>query len=148
MIPSEKDFDVVIDADEPEAILPLLPVRDTVVFPRMLTPLFVGRERSIMALEAALVDKQQLIVATQRDADLEEPGLEDLYEYGTEVVVGRMLKMPDGSNNILVQGHQRVEILEMVQIDPFPMVRVRRIPEDEEKRPLGRCPDAGCPGPV
>ncbi len=133
MIPSEKDFDVVIDADEPEAILPLLPVRDTVVFPRMLTPLFVGRERSIMALEAALVDKQQLIVATQRDADLEEPGLEDLYEYGTEVVVGRMLKMPDGSNNILVQGHQRVEILEMVQIDPFPMVRVRRIPEDEEK---------------
>ncbi|MCG3209481.1 MAG: Lon protease 1 [Anaerolineae bacterium] len=133
MMPSERDFDLLIDDDEEEVELPLLPVRDTVVFPRMLTPLFVGRERSIRALEAALHDRQQLVVVTQRDPDQENPTLEDLYAFGTEVVVGRMLKMPDGSNNILVQGHRRVEILELIHDDPYPLVRVRRVEEDNEK---------------
>ncbi|HEX9924576.1 MAG TPA: LON peptidase substrate-binding domain-containing protein, partial [Anaerolineae bacterium] len=100
----EKDL-IPIDFEETEVELPLLPVRDTVVFPRMLTPLFVGRDRSIKALEAALVDKNQLVVVTQRDADLEDPAPEDLYVIGTEVVVGRMLRMPDGSTNILAQGY-------------------------------------------
>jgi len=130
---TDRDFDVLIDDDEEEVDLPLLPVRDTVVFPRMLTPLFVGRDRSIRALEAALEDRQQLVVVTQRDPDQENPGLEDLYNFGTEVVVGRMLKMPDGSNNILVQGHRRVEIIKLLQDEPYPLVRVRRMEEDYEK---------------
>ncbi|RMF00817.1 MAG: endopeptidase La [Chloroflexi bacterium] len=133
MMPPEKDFDLDLDFDEQEVELPLLPVRDTVVFPRMLTPLFVGRERSIQALDAALNENQQLVVVTQRDPDQEDPEFEDLYQFGTEVVVGRMLKMPDGSNNILVQGHRRVELLEMVQEEPYPVVRVRRLSEDSEQ---------------
>jgi ATP-dependent Lon protease len=133
MIAAENEFDIQIDDEETEVELPVLPVRDTVVFPRMLTPLFVGRDRSVLALEAAVAEKNQLIVITQRDPDLEEPEVEDLYAYGTEVVVGRMLKMPDGSNNILVQGHRRVEILEVIQEEPYPRVRVQRLVEDEEK---------------
>jgi ATP-dependent Lon protease len=133
MIASENEFDLQIDDEEPEIELPVLPVRDTVVFPRMLTPLFVGRDRSVLALEAAVAEKNQMIVLTQRDPDQEEPEVDDLYTYGTEVVVGRMLKMPDGSNNILVQGHRRVEVLEVMQEEPYPRVRVQRLVEDEEK---------------
>jgi ATP-dependent Lon protease len=133
MIASDNDFDLEIDSNEAELELPLLPVRDTVVFPRMLTPLFVGRERSLFALEAALSEKNQLVVVTQRDPDQEDPDIDDLYSFGTEVVVGRMLKMPDGSNNILVQGYQRIEILEVIHQDPYPRVRVRRLVEDYEK---------------
>ena len=133
MISSEKDFDTLIDFDELEVELPLLPVRDTVVFPRMLTPLFVGRSRSLLALDAALAEKNQLVVVTQRDAEQEDPQADDLFTVGTEVVIGRMLKMPDGSNNVLVQGHRRVEIIETVQKEPYPRVRVRRLAEDEDK---------------
>ena len=129
----EKEFDMQIDVDETEVELPLLPVRDTVVFPRMLTPLFVGRDRSVLALEAALVEKSQLVVVTQRDADLEDPKPEDLYSIGTEVVIGRMLRMPDGSTNILAQGHQRVKIIEFTQENPYLRVRVRRLSEENEK---------------
>jgi ATP-dependent Lon protease len=133
MILTEKEFEPVIDTNEPEAELPLLAVRDTVVFPRMLTPLFVGRNRSVLALEAAMLEKSQLVVVTQRDADQEDPDPEDLYGVGTEVTVGRMLKMPDGSTNILVQGFQRVEIIEFTQQEPYPKVRVRRLGEHAEK---------------
>ena len=128
----EKEF-YSINLEETELELPLLPVRDTVVFPRMLTPLFVGRDRSILALEAAVAEANQVVVVTQRDPEVEEPELEDLYEIGSLVIVGRMLRMPDGSTNILVQGHQRVELIEMVQDVPFPRVRVRRLVEDTEK---------------
>ena len=132
MIPSEKEFDVQLNDDEEiEIELPLLPVRDTVVFPQMLTPLFVGRERSVLALEAALAENNQLVVVTQRDAEQEDPTLNDLYNIGTEVIVGRMLKMPDGSNNILVQGHRRVEILGEVEDSDYPNVRVLRLEVDD-----------------
>lgn len=133
MMLSEKEFETPIDIDEPEVELPLLAVRDTVVFPRMLTPLFVGRSRSVLALEAAMAEKTQLVVVTQRDADQEDPKAEDLYIIGAEASVGRMLKMPDGSTNILVQGYQRVEIIEFVQEEPYPRVRARRLREVNEK---------------
>ncbi len=133
MMPSEKEFNTLIDDGEVEAELPLLPVRDTVVFPRMLTPLFVGRDRSLLALEAALTEGSQLVVVTQRDADQETPTAEDLYTVGAEVVVGRVLKMPDSSSNILVQGYRRVEILEFIQQEPYPVVKIRRLEEDNER---------------
>ncbi len=134
MDPLENAFDIP-EIDEIEVELPLLPIRDTVVFPRMLTPLFIGRDRSMMALEAALEDEGQLIVLTQKNAELEEPAPHDLYLTGTEVVIGRMLKMPDGSTNVLAQGHQRVEVIEFTQELPYPRVRVRRLKEPTEKEP-------------
>ena len=129
----EKNFSLPIDTEETEADLPLLPVRDTVIFPRMLTPLFVGRDRSVLALEAALAEKSRLAVITQRDADLEEPAPEDLFEVGTEVVVGRLLRMPDGSTNILAQGHQRIEVLEFTQEEPYLRAKVRYLYEENQK---------------
>jgi ATP-dependent Lon protease len=126
------DFTVI---DEVEIELPLLPVRDTVVFPRTLIPLFVGRDRSMLALEAALLENSQLVVVTQQDTDVEDPQPDDLYTIGTEVTIGRMLRMPDGTTNILAQGNHRLQILEFTQVMPYMRVRVRRLQEDAEHTP-------------
>jgi ATP-dependent Lon protease len=133
----DNDFEL-LESEEIEAELPLLAVRDTVVFPRMLTPLFIGRDRSVLALEAALAAEGRLVVVTQRNSDLEDPAPEDLYTVGTEVTIGRLLKMPDGGTNILAQGQQRVEIVEFIQQSPYPKVRVRRLVEESEKDPTSQ----------
>lgn len=108
---------------------PLLPARDTVIFPRILSPLFVGRDQSVRAVEAALNADSRLVVATQRDPEVDEPALEDLYPIGTEVLVGRTLRMPDGTTSILAQGQRRVELIEYVQRTPFVRARVRHLTE-------------------
>jgi ATP-dependent Lon protease len=112
---------------------PLLPIRDVVVFPRLLTPVLVDRDRSIRAVEAALAADSRLIVATQRDPDIELPSTADLYPIGTEVVVGRVLRMPDGTSSILAQGQRRVSLGEIVQTTPFLGVRARPIVEIVER---------------
>ncbi|MFQ6672343.1 MAG: LON peptidase substrate-binding domain-containing protein, partial [Candidatus Tectimicrobiota bacterium] len=84
--------------------LPLLPVRDIVVFPSMVLPLFVGRKGSIKAVDDALASDRMLMMAAQRDAELEEPRPEDLFDVGTVGMIVRMLKLPDGRIKILVQG--------------------------------------------
>jgi len=129
----EQDFFAIDEAEELE--LPLLPVRDTVVYPRMLTPLLIGRPRSVLAMEAAVAGDSQLAVVAQRDPDVEEPTLDDLYNIGTLAVVGRILKMPDGSTNILVQGHERIEVIDFIDDAPYPRLLVRRIPEETELPP-------------
>jgi ATP-dependent Lon protease len=111
---------------------PLLPVRDTVVFPRVLSPLFVGRDQSMRAVEAALNTDNLLVVATQRDPDVDNPSLEDLYPVGAEVVIGRILRMPDGTVSILAHGQRRVELIDFVQTAPFVRVQVRTLPEVDE----------------
>jgi ATP-dependent Lon protease len=104
---------------------PLLPVRDTVLFPHMVSPLFVGRDRSIKSIEAAQARHESMIVVTQRDPDNEDPRPEDFYTIGTEVLVGRSLRMPDGTTSVLAQGQRRAEILEFVQTEPYYRVKVR-----------------------
>jgi ATP-dependent Lon protease len=111
---------------------PLLPARDTVIFPRILSPLFVGRDQSVRAVEAALDADSRLVVATQRDPEVENPSLDDLYPIGTEVIVGRTLRMPDGTTSILAQGQRRVELIDYVQTTPFIRVQVRLLPEVTE----------------
>jgi len=114
---------------------PLLPVRETVVFPHTVTPLFVGRDRSMKAIEAAQTNTETLIVVTQRNAETEDPRPEDMYLIGSEVIVGRSLRMPDGSTSILTQGQRRAEILEFTQIEPYFRVRARLIDD-----PIGKPP--------
>ncbi|MBI3941836.1 MAG: LON peptidase substrate-binding domain-containing protein, partial [Chloroflexi bacterium] len=114
---------------------PLLPVRDTVLFPHMVTPLFVGRERSVSAVEAAMAEDLPLVVVSQRDPEVQDPEPEDLYTIGSEVTVGRMLRMPDGTTSILTQGTQRVRILEFTQIEPYMRVRVMPLFEMAEAGP-------------
>jgi ATP-dependent Lon protease len=99
--------------------LPLLAVRDVVVFPNMVLPLFVGRETSVLAIEAALAGDRLLFLATQRDQAVENPEPEDIYGLGTVSLILRMLKLPDGRLKILVQGRSKAKIKDYVQTRPY-----------------------------
>ncbi|MDA7599116.1 endopeptidase La [Alphaproteobacteria bacterium] len=91
--------------------LPVLPLRDIVVFPHMIVPLFVGRDKSIKALEAVMAEDKQIILVTQTEADLEDPGADSLYQTGTVGSILQLLKLPDGAVKVLVEGGERVHIL-------------------------------------
>ncbi|RPI20942.1 MAG: AAA family ATPase, partial [Chloroflexota bacterium] len=108
---------------------PVLPLRDLVVYPRMVSPLFVGREASLLAIEDAQLNDQTVIAFTQKDSDQDDPGQGDFYPIGVELAVGRLLSMPDGSSSALVQGRRRVELVEFIQNEPFPVARARPIYE-------------------
>lgn len=110
---------------------PVLALRDTVVFPNLVAPLFIGRDRSVRAVEAAESNDLPLLVVAQRDPDVQEPELSDLYTVGTSVEIGRVLHMPDGSTTLLVQGIERVRILELIDSDPYLRVRGMPLYEDE-----------------
>lgn len=120
------------ETDE-ERDYPLLPVRDTVLYPRMVTPLFVGRDRSLKAVEAATASDGLLIVVAQKDMEVVDPLPKDLYATGTEVLIGRTLRMPDGTTSILCQGQRRVRIVEFTQTEPYLRVRIAPVYEPSEK---------------
>ncbi len=113
---------------------PLLPARDTVLFPHMVAPLFIGRDRSIKAIEAAQANHESLVVVTQREVETEDPQPEDFFLVGTEVLIGRSLRMPDGTTSVLAQGQRRARILDFAQTDPYYRVRVRLM-DDPAARP-------------
>ncbi|QIY81252.1 endopeptidase La [Chromobacterium violaceum] len=100
-----------------ETSLPLLPLRDVVVFPHMVIPLFVGRAKSIRALELAMDEGKQILLVAQRSASKDEPSAEDLYGVGTIAAVLQMLKLPDGTVKVLVEGRQRATIKEVGEED-------------------------------
>jgi len=105
-------------ATPPDA-LPVLPLRDVVVYPHMVIPLFVGRERSILALEQAMkVDKQILLLA-QKQADVDDPAPKDLYDVGTVATILQLLKLPDGTVKVLVEGVERAKVEQLVTGDFF-----------------------------
>ena len=97
-------------AKNTQRTMPVLPLRDVVVFPYMVMPLFVGRAKSINALEEAMNDDKQLLLVSQREADLEEPTPEDLFDVGTIANIIQLLKLPDGTVKVLVEGQQRAKI--------------------------------------
>ena len=109
--------------------LPLLPVRDVVIFPYMILPLFVGREKSIAAVDAALARDRLIFLAAQKDLGEEDPAPEDIYPVGTVAMIMRMLKLPDGRVKILVQGLAKGRLSEFLTTDPFFRVRAERIGE-------------------
>jgi ATP-dependent Lon protease len=109
--------------------LPLLPVRDIVVFPYMVLPLFVGREMSIKAIEAALAGNRMIFLATQKALDVENPTPDDIHTIGTVGIIMRMLKLPDERIKILVQGLSKAKIAGYIQTDPYYSVRIDKISE-------------------
>ncbi|MCC6503584.1 MAG: endopeptidase La, partial [Deltaproteobacteria bacterium] len=109
--------------------LPLLPVRDVVIFPFMIVPLFVGRERSINAVDAALTKDRLVFTATQKDITKEDPDPEDLFRTGTVCMIMRMLKLPDGRVKILVQGLSRAQIKDFTQTKPSYTINIDKIKE-------------------
>src|SRR5438309_7578777 len=93
---------------DPVAVLPL---RDIVVFPHMIVPLFVGREKSVRALEAVMRDDKQILLVAQKNAAQDDPGADDLYDVGTVSTVLQLLKLPDGTVKVLVEGGRRARIV-------------------------------------
>ena len=112
--------------DIPES-LPLIPVRDIVVFPYMVIPLFVGRDMSIKAIEAALAGNRLVFLAAQKTHDTETPQPDDIYTVGTVGAIMRMLKLPDDRIKILVQGITKARILEYQEIEPYFSVQIEKV---------------------
>jgi ATP-dependent Lon protease len=112
-----------------EKVLPLLPLRDVVIYPYMLAPLFVGREKSIKALEEAAKGNKEIFLSAQKDAKVNEPGNEDMYRIGTVGTIVQMLRLPDGTVKVLVEGKKRASITGFVPQKDMFVVEVREIEE-------------------
>jgi ATP-dependent Lon protease len=113
--------------------LPVLPLRDMVTYPDTLTPLAVGQERSVRLVNDVLSGERTLVMVASRDPSLDEPGPGDLYDIGVAGVVARMLKVPDGSVRILVQGTERVRLTEFIAEQPYLVARIEGMPDQIEE---------------
>ncbi|NDY56167.1 endopeptidase La [Desulfovibrio sulfodismutans] len=113
--------------------MPVLPVRDIVVFNYMILPLFVGRDKSVQAVDAALSGNRYILILTQKDEKVDEPGPDDLHVVGTVGMIMRMLKMPDGRLKVLVQGLTRARVTEFTSTDPFHLAKIEVLEERDVK---------------
>ena len=113
--------------------VPLLPLRDIIVFPHMVVPLFVGRQKSIKALEEAMNKQKQILLAAQKDAKTNDPGEEDIYQVGTLGSVVQLLRLPDGTVKVLVEGKKRARILQYVDHPDYFLVDVAEVQEPEHR---------------
>jgi ATP-dependent Lon protease len=118
--------------DHEKKQVPLLPLRDLVLFPGMVVPLFVGREKSINALKYALSQEKEIFLATQKNAKMDDPSIRDIYSYGTLAAVLQLLKMPDGTVKSLVEGKSRAKIKNYLPDSGFFIVEAEKIVEHYE----------------
>jgi len=105
--------EVLLEKEQNLTTLPVLPLRDVVVFPNMVIPLFVGREKSIVALDAAMNAGKEILLVAQKRADIDEPSIKDLHEIGTLSKILQLLKLPDGTVKVLVEGSKRIKVLNL-----------------------------------
>ena len=133
--PAFEDEDDTDDDEDEDAIqeYPVIPAVDMVVFPKLAAPLYISRESTRRALEAAQEEDLPLLVLAQRDPNVENPDSQDLYEVGCEITIGRVLRMPDGTQSLFCQGDFRVEVLEIIHERPYLRVLGRRLYEYAEK---------------
>ncbi|MCH8505522.1 MAG: LON peptidase substrate-binding domain-containing protein, partial [Ectothiorhodospiraceae bacterium] len=122
---------------------PVLPLRDVVVYPHMVIPLFVGREKSIKALEAAMDADKKILLLAQKSADVDDPGEDDLYRQGTVATILQMLKLPDGTVKVLVEGLYRAQLVSLEDAEDFLTARlvvppVKGYEDDREVEVLAR----------
>ena len=127
------DIEVSTPADDTKFNVPVLPLRDVVVYPNMVIPLFVGREKSIQALDAAMADNKQILLVAQKSADLEEPVIEDLYSIGTLSSILQLLKLPDGTIKVLVEGSERANVLRCHEDEEYFTADIEIIGRDDEE---------------
>ena len=112
-------------------LFPVLPLRDIVVFPHMIVPLFVGREKSVRALEDVMQDDKQILLVTQKDAGQDDPGPEDLYTVGTIGTILQLLKLPDGTVKVLVEGGERATVMDFTDKEEFFQAHAEMIVEED-----------------
>ena len=115
---AEQDTSVSV-VDGERFVTPVLPLRDVVVFPHMVIPLFVGRDKSIKALDEALGNDKQILLVSQRSAEIDDPAVADIHPIGTLATVLQLLKLPDGTVKVLVEGERRALVHDYVTIDPY-----------------------------
>ncbi|MDH3859046.1 MAG: endopeptidase La, partial [Gammaproteobacteria bacterium] len=108
-------------------LIPVLPLRDVVVYPHMVIPLFVGREKSILALEAAMADNKKILLLAQKNAEVDDPGQQDLYQIGTLSTILQMLKLPDGTIKVLVEGGDRVVVDSLLETNEYYSAAVKML---------------------
>jgi len=123
------------DPREAGRIVPLLPLRDIVVFPHMVVPLFVGRSRSIQALEDAMAGNRELLLCAQREAGEDEPSAADIHEVGTLGSIIQLLRLPDGTVKVLVEGRSRARIVRFASRDPFFACEIESLVAPAEEGP-------------
>ncbi len=99
--------------------LPILPLRDIVVFPSMVIPLFVGRDKSITALNEVMKNDKKIVLVTQKNSEVDEPKNNDIFSYGCESNILQLLKLPDGTVKVLVEGNKRVKIIDLKDDEKF-----------------------------
>ncbi|MCH8018610.1 endopeptidase La [candidate division KSB1 bacterium] len=126
--PETIDKDDRVNFEIPQ-VLPILPLRNTVVFPQQIIPISVGREKSIKLIEEALSENKLITLVAQRDGKVEDPRPEDLFRWGTVTSVMKVFKMPDGTQSVMVQGLSRAQVLDYTQVDPFFKALVQPQPE-------------------
>lgn len=114
----------------PESVIPVLPLRDVVVYPHMVIPLFVGRDKSIVALDRAMKDNKQVLLVAQKDPEVDDPAFDDLYRVGTLSNILQLLKLPDGTVKVLVEGGQRSTVNAYRLADRHVVADVERMVEE------------------
>jgi ATP-dependent Lon protease len=123
-------------------LVPVLPLRDIVVFPHMIVPLFVGREKSVRALEAVMKDDKQILLVAQKNASQDDPSADDIYRVGTVSTILQLLKLPDGTVKVLVEGGRRAVITGFTEVDKYFEAHVKPIDDEgadqKELEALGR----------
>jgi Lon protease-like protein len=124
---------VFADGQGTPQIAPVLPLRETVPFPEALTPLAVGQDRSVRLINDVLAGDRTLVMVASRNAELETPGPEDLYDVGVVGVIARMLRVPDGTLRLLVQGGRRVRIVRWTQEEPYLAAEIEEVPETDNE---------------
>jgi len=131
----DQDDKISGQVDSQTSIIPVLPLRDVVVYPHMVIPLFVGREKSIKALEAAMEEDKQILLVAQKSASQDDPLIEDIYRIGTISSILQLLKLPDGTVKVLVEGLERAKIAQFIGSEDFFSAQVEPIQtEDLEER--------------
>ena len=116
--------------------LPMLPLRDVVVFPHMVIPLFVGRPKSIKALESAMAAERRIMLVAQKTAAKDEPAIDDMFDVGCVSTILQMLKLPDGTVKVLVEGQQRAQVLSIVDGEAHFVASVTPVdPNTEQTEP-------------
>lgn len=110
---------------------PLMPLRNTVLFPQQVIPTYIGRERSLRLIDDLPAGKKMIVVVAQQDGSLENPGEDDLFAWGTLAIVLKVFDMPDNSKSAIIQGVERVKVLSFIQTDPYFKVAVQRVDEKE-----------------
>src|ERR1700752_1041899 len=132
IIPLNEEDSEEADAQEIPTELPLLPLRNTVLFPGVVLPITVGRDKSIKAVDDAYKTNKLIGVLAQKDSNIEEPALKDLCDIGTVAKIVKLIKMPDGGTTIIIQGKKRFRMIEVVEEHPYFKASISLLPDDSE----------------